>query len=486
MKKTDYETVIGLEVHAQLLTRSKIFCACSTEFGALPNTQTCPVCLGMPGALPVLNKKVVEYAVKLAVALHCDIQQRSLFSRKNYFYPDLPKGYQISQFDLPLAENGWMSIDMEDGSKKRIQISRIHIEEDAGKLIHDEAYVNENESLIDFNRCGVPLVEIVSEPDIRSPGEAHLYLLKIRQIVRWLGICDGNMEEGSLRCDANISIRQPGAKKQGVKVEIKNLNSFRAVERSLAFEEQRHSRILTCGERVVRETMMWDESEGVTVSIRRKEEDQDYRYFTDPDLTPLVIPEEMVEEIRRSIPELPEDLKHRWIHDLGLSDYAASILTEERDISNYFKEVTELVGDVGRAANWMMSEVLGILNKEKWEISQIKMQPRQFAEIIQMVMNGTISNSTGKKVLHQIAHSGEDPKKVVDQLNLVQISKPSEIEKYVDQILKTHPEEVEKFLKGSQGVFDFLVGQVMKIMKGRANPGVLNDLLRSRLESMKN
>jgi len=480
-----YEPVIGLEVHAQLLTDSKIFCGCSTLFGAEPNTQTCPVCLGLPGVLPVVNRKVVEYGVKMALAVHCEVNERSLFVRKNYFYPDLPKGYQISQYEAPLAKKGWIEIELGDDNSRKIGIERIHIEEDAGKLVHAEAYVGERESLIDFNRCGVPLIEIVSEPDIRSPGEARLYLAKLRQILCWLDICDGNMEEGSLRCDANVSLRRGGEPKLGIKTELKNMNSFRSLERALTYEIGRQARVLDAGGTVVQETLLWDESEGVAIPMRGKEEVHDYRYFPDPDLLPLVIEREWMEEMRRTLPEMADERKRRWVREYGLPEYDASVLSEDRGIADYFEAVVEKVEDPRQVSNWVMGEFLRILKEKKLKIDQLEVRPLQLAEIIQMVEKGKISHTAGKTVFEEVAHSGMDPQKVVEKMRLFQVSDPKEIEKVVERVIENHPEEVQKFLGGREGVFEFLMGGVMKATKGKANPKMASEVLRKKLDEMR-
>ncbi len=480
-----YEPVIGLEVHAQLLTDSKIFCGCSTRFGAEPNTQTCPVCLGLPGVLPVVNREVVEYGVKMALAVHCEVNTRSLFARKNYFYPDLPKGYQISQYEAPLAEKGWIEIELGDDNSRKIGIERIHIEEDAGKLVHAEAYVGENESLIDFNRCGVPLIEIVSEPDIRSPGEARLYLAKLRQILRWLNICDGNMEEGSLRCDANVSLRRGGEPKLGIKTELKNMNSFRSLERALTYEIDRQARVLDTGGTVVQETLLWDESEGVAIPMRGKEEVHDYRYFPDPDLLPLLIEREWMEEIRRTLPEMADERKRRWVKEYGLPEYDASVLSEDRGIADYFEAVVEKVEDPRQTSNWVMGEVLRTLKEKKLKIDQLRIQPSWLADIIRMVENGTISHSAAKTVFGEVAQSGMEPEKVVEKMRLFQVSDPKEIEKIVEGVIENHPKEVQKVLNGRVGVFEFLMGRVMKATKGKANPQIASEVLRKKLDEMR-
>jgi len=478
-----YETVIGLEVHAQLSTRSKIFCGCSTTFGAEPNTQTCPICLGMPGVLPVLNKKAVEYAVRMALAVHCEINERSIFARKNYFYPDLPKGYQISQYEEPLAQKGWIEIYLKDGTKKRIRINRIHLEEDAGKSVHAEEYVSENESLIDFNRCGVPLIEIVSEPDIRSPEEARLYLAKLRQIVRWLSICDGNMEEGSLRCDANISLRREGTEKLGVKTELKNMNSFRSVERALTFEVKRQTDILEKGGKVLQETLLWDETNNIALPMRGKEEAHDYRYFPEPDLVPLIVKKEWKDEIQKSLPEMPDERKLRWVEKFGIPEYDASVLTEEKDVADYFEAVVDHVKDAKQASNWVMGEVLRILKEEKLPIDELKIRPSQLANIIKLVEEGKISRRAGKTVFNEVAHTGAEPEKVVEKLGLSQLSDSTRLEEIINRIIEKHPSEVQKFLKGKKSIISFFIGEVMKATNGKANPKVVNEILRERLNN---
>ncbi len=480
-----YETVIGLEVHAQLKTNTKIFCGCKNQFGAPPNTQTCPVCLGMPGVLPVTNKKAVEYAIKIGLAVHCQINEHSIFARKNYFYPDLPKGYQISQYEEPICGHGCVMIPTESGEEKKIRILRIHLEEDAGKSIHDEAFVGAAESLVDLNRCGTPLIEIVTEPDIRSPREAFEYLQKIRQLVRWLDICDGNMEEGSLRCDANISIRPPGETKLGTKTELKNMNSFRGVEKALAYEVKRQTAILETGGTIVQETLLWDESIGQVQPMRSKEEAHDYRYFPDPDLVPVLVDEKWKASIHNKLPELPDARKKRWLQEYKLSDYNATVLNNDRSVSEFYEAVVAEVKDPKQAANWTMGEVLRILNDEKAEIDTLNLTPVTLGQIIQMVDKGIISGSAAKKVIHEVCDTGISPAEIVKKLGLVQISDEGDLEKVVDEIIVSHPNEVERYLGGHNKLFGFFIGQAMKATRGKGNPQLLNKLLNEKLQEQK-
>ena len=477
-----YETVIGLEVHAQLRTLSKMFCGCSTRFGAEPNTQTCPVCLGLPGALPVVNKKAVEFGVRMALAVDCHLNKRSLFARKNYFYPDLPKGYQVSQYEAPLAENGWIEIDQDGSRRKRIGIRRIHLEEDAGKSVHSEAYVAKDESLVDFNRCGVPLLEIVSEPEIHSPAQARQYLVNLRQMLKWLDICDGNMEEASLRCDANISIRPAGNLDLGVKTELKNLNSFRAVERALQYEIHRQTERLKRDEEIIQETLFWDESKNIAYPIRSKEESQDYRYFPDPDLEPLKIGQDWIEEIRISLPELPDERKQRWQKEWGLSNENANILLEEKTIADYFDVVAEGVDDVRQAANWIIGEGLRVLKEDGIGIHDLRIRPHHLVEIIHMIEKGVISYTSAKRIFDEAARTGMHPSDIVEKRGISQISDRCKIESIVEHIIQEHPREVKKFLGGREGVLGFFIGLVMKATEGRANPKVASDVLRKMLE----
>ncbi len=473
----NYEAVIGLEIHAQLLTKTKIFCGCSTEFGSEPNSQTCPVCIGMPGVLPVLNKRVVEFAIKTGLAMNCKIAPYSRFARKNYFYPDLPKGYQISQYELPICEHGYVDI-VVDGVKRRVGITRIHMEEDAGKNIHER-----DSSLVDLNRAGVPLLEIVTEPDIRTPKEAAVFMKKLRAILRYLGVCDGNMEQGSLRCDANVSIRPVGATEFGTKTEIKNINSFRFVEKALEYEIKRQIKVLSEGGTIVQETRLWDAERGVTFSMRSKEEAHDYRYFPEPDLVPLEVSREWIEEIKKALPELPDQKFQKYITEYALPEYDAQILTEERAIAEWFEEAVALGGKAKEVSNWMMTELLRLLNENNMDITECKITPEHLVKLIGLIDKGTISRNIAKKVFAEIFESGKDPEAVVKEKGLVQITDTSEIEKMVEDILSQHPKEVERYRNGEQKLLGFFVGQVMKASKGKANPKAVNELLRKKLSS---
>ncbi len=473
-----YEVVIGLEVHAQLLTRSKIFCGCSAEFGAGPNTHTCPVCTGMPGSLPVLNRKAVEFAIKLALATNCEIASYSLFARKNYFYPDLPKGYQISQYELPLAANGSVEIPVADGWKKRVGIIRIHMEEDAGKLFHDEAGPF---SYVDFNRTGVPLLEIVSEPDIRSPQEAADYLRVLRSILQYLEICDGNMEEGSFRCDANVSIRPMGSETFGTRAEVKNMNSFRHVERALAYEIERQKKVIEEGEKVVQETRLWDPQKGVTEAMRGKEEAHDYRYFPDPDLVPLIVSPKWIEEIRAGLPELPLQRKERFVREYGIPEYDAGIITSSKALADYYEECVGLFPDPKQVSNWIMGDLLRLLNEDNREVEECPLTPAQLAEMLGLIRDGTISGKIAKTVFEEIYRTGKGAKEIVQEKGLVQIADEDAINKVVDEVLASHPKEVEAYKKGKEKLFGFFVGQIMKATQGKANPQIVNQILKKKL-----
>ncbi len=478
----EYEAVIGLEVHTQLLTQTKIFCSCSTKFGAEPNSQTCPVCLGMPGVLPVLNKKVVEFAVLLGLATHCQIRRQNRFARKNYFYPDLPKGYQISQFEEPICENGYLEIDLPTG-KKQIGLIRIHMEEDAGKSVHDETYVESHESLIDLNRCGVPLLEIVSAPDIRTPQEAHAYLTKLRQLVRYLGISDGNMEEGSFRCDANISVRPKGQKEFGTRTELKNMNSFAHVQKALEFEIKRQTELLKAGQKVEQQTLLWDANQNVAIPMRGKEESHDYRYFPEPDLVPIKIETEWFEKIQQSLPELPDQKLERFLTEYHLPEYDARLLTENRAFADYFERVAVLFKDFKMISNWMLGEVARTLNEQKISIEQLPIAPKTLADLLTAVKENVISTSAAKKVFDYLLSNDSTVEQAIEKLGLKQISDESQIEQLVEQVIANHPDEVSSFKAGKTKIIGFLVGQVMKLSKGKANPRLVNQLLQKKLMS---
>lgn len=474
----EFETVIGLEVHAQMKTKTKIFCGCTTVFGNPPNSNTCPVCLGMPGVLPVLNKKVVEYAMKMALATHSEIAEVNQFARKNYFYPDLPKGYQISQFELPIAEHGYVDIEV-DGREMRIGLTRIHMEEDAGKLIHDET---QPQSYVDLNRTGVPLIEIVSEPDMRSAAEATAYLKKIHAILRYLDICDGNMQEGSFRCDANISLRLVGEKELGTRTELKNMNSFRNVQRALEYEERRQRDILLDGGKVVQETLLWDPDRNATASMRGKEEAHDYRYFPDPDLVPVVIDKEWVERIHSSLPELPGAKKERFISELGLGEEDAAILTSSRELADYFEAALAGYSNAKKLGNWMMTEMLRELKGEDGiDVGEFPVSPENLAVLLTMIDKGTISGKIAKTVFEEMMASGKDPETIVKEKNLVQMSDEGDLVKIVQEILAANPEQVEQFKGGKTKVLGFFVGQLMQRTKGKANPKMANELFNKEL-----
>lgn len=481
-----YEPVIGLEVHAQLLTASKAFCRCSTRFGEEPNSNVCPVCLGLPGVLPVLNRQVVDFTIRMGLAAHCTIAPRSIFARKNYFYPDLPKGYQISQYEEPICTNGYVEIELKDGTKKRIGITRIHMEEDAGKSIHDL----DVDTLVDVNRCGVPLIEIVSEPDMRSPHEAYQYLYMIRQMVTYLEICDGNMEEGSLRCDANISVRLQGEKKFGTKTELKNMNSFRFVEKALEYEINRQIDLIDRGEKVVQETLLWNADEGVAIPMRSKEEAHDYRYFPEPDLVPVHVNEGWIQKVRGALPEFPAERRDRYVETLGLPKYDADILTTEKPLADFFEAVVDNLGkknadSVKMASNWTMTDVLRILKERQISARDVPVSPKRLAEMIDLIVDGTISGKIGKDLFEEMLNSKDSPKAIVEKKGLLQVSDAEAIEKTVDTVLANNQEQVEKYLGGKEQVFGFLVGETMKAMKGKANPKIVNDLLRKKLDGLK-
>ncbi len=475
-----YETVIGLEVHVQLLTNTKIFCGCSTHFGDPPNTNVCPVCLGLPGTLPVLNKRAVELAMRASLALNCTVHEHSRFARKNYFYPDLPKGYQISQYELPLATNGWIEIE-HDGTKKRIGITRLHLEEDAAKNLHEGFSESATKAYIDYNRCGTPLSEIVSEPDMRAPEEAYAYLTTLRQIMLYTGVSDCNMEEGSLRCDANVSVRLRGAKEFGTKVEVKNLNSFRYLQKALEYEVERHIGVLESGGRIPQETRLWHQNENCTVSMRSKEKAHDYRYFPEPDLLPVHVSNAWRDEVLRSLPELPEAKRARFIAGHGLSPYDAGVLTATQSLAGYFESVVKSGAAPKTAANWIQTELLRRLNDSGKEIDASPMSPANLAELLKLVDSGKITAAVGKKVFATMFETGRKASEIVTAEGLGTQVDTSAIEAAAREVIEKNPDNVAQFRSGKEGVFKFFVGQVMRATRGQANPQAVNDILRKLL-----
>lgn len=474
----NYETIIGLEIHAELSTRSKAFCSCKNEFGAEVNTNCCPVCMSYPGALPVMNKKVVEYAVKAGLALDCQISLYSKTDRKNYFYPDLPKAYQISQYDIPLCKHGKIQIQV-DGENKLIGITRIHIEEDAGKLIHGTE--TENYSLVDFNRSGVPLIEIVSEPDMRSPVEARLYLEKLKGILEYLEISDCKMQEGSLRCDANISIRPAGQKEFGVKTEIKNMNSMKALQKALEYEEERHKKVLSEGGAIVQETRRWDEAKGITISMRTKEQAHDYRYFPEPDLVPIVLEEKWIDEIRKALPELPDDKRRRFVKEYGIPDYDASVLTLTKELSDFFEACAKGHKNSKAISNWVMGEILRIMKEKELDFKDLKIKPEDLRKLVDLIEAGVLSSTGAKQVFEEMFKTGCEPEALVDQLGLKQISDEDVIVELVRKVLNENQKSVEDYKNGKSNALGFLVGQCMKASKGKGNPQLINKILKDLL-----
>jgi aspartyl-tRNA(Asn)/glutamyl-tRNA(Gln) amidotransferase subunit B len=475
----EFEPVIGLEVHVQLKTKSKLFCSCSTKFGATPNSQVCPICTGQPGVLPVLNKEAIHYALKLALAVGAKVNRLSIMARKHYFYPDLPKNYQISQYELPLAEGGAVEIEV-NGSTKLINLTRIHLEEDAGKLVHDE---KKPYSYVDFNRTGIPLLEIVSKPEIHSPEEAVAYLKTLRSIVRYLGICDGNMEEGSLRCDANVSVRPKGSSTLGVKIELKNMNSFKHVERALAFEIKRQTALLLEGKTPFQETRLYDEATQTTHPMRGKEEAHDYCYFPDPDLIEVRVSEDWIEKISEELPELPSAKKARFMEEYGLSYYEADILVEEKPLADFFEDTVKLYAKPKTVANFMLTEVLRYLNRDNISIEQTQLKPEFLAELLNLVDDGTISITIAKQqVFPEVYEKGIAPKRFVEERGLKQESSEELLRKLCEEVIKENPSELEKYRSGKKGVLGFFVGQVMKKTGGKANPKLVNQILTELLE----
>lgn len=478
--KQKYETVIGLEVHAQLKTKSKIFCDSATEFGQEHNSQVCPVCAGYPGVLPVLNKEVVNFAILTGLALNCEIAKRSKFDRKQYFYPDLPKNYQISQYDMPVCKSGWLNI-----NGKKIRINRAHLEEDAGKLVHAGAagLAGSTYSLVDYNRTGVPLLEIVSEADISSAEEASMYMEELRNILRYLNVCDGNLEEGSLRCDANISVRPRGQKEFGTKAEIKNMNSFRALQRAIEYEEQRQMELVESGGRVVQETRLWKEDEGVTISMRSKEEAHDYRYFPEPDLPPIEISAEWVDRIKAIMPELPEQKRQRYINEIGLSEYDANVLVSTIEMARFFDQVIPATDNPKAAVNWLMCDITAYLKEARKTLDETKLAPESLGEMVNMIDKKVISNNIAKKLIVDLMEKGGSPKEITEKQGLSVISDEGQLRDTIKSILQANPSEVEKYKAGKTQLLGFFVGQVMKQTKGRAQPESVNKILKEELEN---
>ncbi|MFH0959757.1 MAG: Asp-tRNA(Asn)/Glu-tRNA(Gln) amidotransferase subunit GatB [Pseudomonadota bacterium] len=478
----EFEPVIGLEVHAQLLTDSKAFCSCTTKFGSAPNSNTCPICLGMPGSLPVLNRRALEFTVLMAIACNCEINEISRFARKNYYYPDLPKNYQISQYEVPVAEHGWVDVETSFGIR-RIGITRIHMEEDAGKLIHDE---RKPISYVDLNRTGVPLIEIVSEPDMRSPEEAAAYLRSLHSILVYLGICDGNMEEGSFRCDANVSIRPRGESYLGTKTELKNMNSFKNVQKGLQYEIERHEKVMFEGGALIQETRLFDPTSGTTISMRSKEQAHDYRYFPDPDLLPLRIDQELIEEMRKALPELPHQKKIRFVKDFGIPEYDAGVLTAERSLAEYFEQVVGIFPKPKLVSNWMMTEFMRFLKGFENGTISSPVKPSELAGLLSIIDEGAISGKIGKTVFEEMWNTGKNPSQIVKEKGLDQVSDVTELTDMVRKTLSDNPEEVSRYLGGKIQLMAFFVGQTMKATRGKANPQMVNEILAVELDKLRN
>ena len=478
MSREDYEVIIGLEVHAELSTKTKIFCSCPTKFGAAPNTQTCPICMAMPGTLPVLNEKVVEYAVKAGLATNCEISRNSKNDRKNYFYPDLPKAYQISQYDKPLCEHGYVEIDTKEG-KKKIRLTRIHIEEDAGKLNHDDFGRG---SLVDLNRAGVPLIEIVSEPDLRSSEEVDLYLRKLKSILEYIEVSDCKMQEGSLRADVNVSIRKKGAKEFGTRTEMKNMNSFRSITRAIEYEIDRQVDVVDNGGTIEQETLRWDEVSGKTFSMRDKEDAQDYRYFPDPDLVAIKLSDEYIENIKNTLPELPESRKQRYLTEYKLSEKDANIITSSKYLSDLFEGASKICNNPKAVNNWIISDISRILNETEMDPVEIPFDSKQLAKLVILIDKGTISSSIAKKVLVEMFEHPRDPEDIIDEKGWVQISDEGAIKEVVLKVLENNPKSVEDYKAGKEKALGFLVGQAMKETRGKANPQMLNQMFKEELK----
>lgn len=473
-----YETVIGLEVHAELKTNTKIYCGCKNEFGGEPNTHTCPICSGMPGTLPVLNKRVVDYAIKAGLAMNCSITKYGKQDRKNYFYPDLPKAYQISQFDLPLCQHGYIDI-LVEGQTRRIGITRIHIEEDAGKLVHDDYG---NTSMADYNRCGVPLIEIVTEPDLRSPEEARVFLETLKSILEYTEVSDCKMQEGSLRCDVNLSLRPEGQEEYGTRCEMKNINSFRAAVRSMEYEQKRQAEVLDDGGVIDQETRRWDDVKGISTVMRTKEDAQDYRYFPEPDLLPIIVSDEWIEEIRKTIPELPEQRRSRYVEEYGLPEYDAFILTSSKKTADFFDQTVTLGAAPKTVSNWLMGDIAKLVNDHELEAGDIPFTPAHLAALIALIEKGSISNSAAKKVLNEMFNNPEEPEKIVDRLGLSQVSDEGAIMQMIQDVMAQNAQSVADYKAGKDKAMGYLVGQVMRVSRGKANPQVINKLLKEALD----
>jgi len=473
----EYEAIIGLEIHVQMDTRTKMFCSCPVEFGAEPNTNVCPVCLGMPGSLPVINRRAVEFAIRASLALNCEVHRESIFARKNYFYPDLPKGYQISQYEKPLATNGWVEIELPNGEKKRVRIRRLHIEEDAGKNIHEGS-----KSYVDLNRAGTPLMEIVTEPDIRSAEEARIFLETLRNIMRYTGVSKADMEKGQLRCDINVSVRPKGSDRLGTRTEIKNVNSFRFVQKAIEYEVERQIKVLQEGGQVVQETRTFDPSTGKTYTMRTKEEAEDYRYFPDPDLLPLVVKEEWIEEIKRTMPELPHQRLERLLSQYGISEYEAKIFVQHKELGDFFEEAVKAFNEPKMIANWLLNDLLGLLNEKQIPLEDSPVSPEGLAELVKLIKENVISTKIGKEVIKEMVETGKSASQIVEEKGLKQITDEGAIRKIVEEVLSRFPSEVERFRQGEEKLLGFFVGQVMKETKGKANPKLVNQILREVLK----